>query len=365
MKKTLIVAAALSAIAGTAAAQSSVTLFGVVDINGQYVRNSSSTKDKAELRRMSAGGLNGSRLGFRGVEDLGSGLKAAFHLESGFNADDGSSSAATQFFNRRSTLGLMGGFGEVRIGRDFSTTYNLISKFDAFDGSGFGQFANLQAKLGATVETLGRSSNQVSYFLPKDIGGVYGQVAAAPGEKAAGSRYAGFLVGYAADGLDVAGGFSTTRDQVGATPGVGNNLNVATLGASYDLKMVKVMAAFTQYKLDKRKAGLIMLGVTAPVSSSGLVKVSVANLDQSTSVSSTDPFNKLDAMQAALGYEHNLSKRTALYSTLSYIKNKATTTTTGRTTTTTGAAFSVAGTSLAVAPGGKSAGLEVGVRHRF
>ena len=126
MKKSLVALAAL-AVVSAASAQSSVTLFGVVDaMVGSYKTDSIGTATK-----MNTSGLSSSRLGFRGVEDLGGGMSAGFWLEAGINPDSGIGQGSTTnnqasttnngglVFNRRSTLSLMGGFGEVRLGRDY------------------------------------------------------------------------------------------------------------------------------------------------------------------------------------------------------------------------------------------------------
>ena len=123
MKKSLVALAAL-AVAGVASAQSSVTLFGVVDasisgysstsrdlngatfLNPFYVNRGSV---KASRRELANSGYNSSRLGFRGTEDLGGGLAASFWLEAPIKNDDGSEGVAT--FARRSTVSLSGGFG--------------------------------------------------------------------------------------------------------------------------------------------------------------------------------------------------------------------------------------------------------------
>ena len=89
MKKSLLALAVLGAFAGVASAQSSVTLFGIVDVNAKYVKNDGSSRRVS----LSTDGINSSRLGFRGVEDLGGGLKASFVLESGFDSSDGKAAA--------------------------------------------------------------------------------------------------------------------------------------------------------------------------------------------------------------------------------------------------------------------------------
>src|SRR3954468_16172170 len=133
MKKSLLALAVLGAYAGVASAQSSVTLYGTLDVNGRYV------KADGQARRYSEGtdGINSSQLGLRGVEDLGGGLRAGFTLLSGINVDDGKSNA-TRFWNRRSTVSLFGNFGEVRLGRDYTPTFWNMTIFDAFGTNGLG-----------------------------------------------------------------------------------------------------------------------------------------------------------------------------------------------------------------------------------
>src|SRR5664279_1891470 len=106
MKKSLLALAVLGAYAGVVSAQSSVTLYGTVDLDGKYVKNQGSDK------RLSMGrdGINSSQLGFRGIEDLGGGLKAGFLLLSSVGADSGdigagqSATGSGKFFTRRSTV---------------------------------------------------------------------------------------------------------------------------------------------------------------------------------------------------------------------------------------------------------------------
>ena len=119
MKKSLIALAVLAA-SGAAMAQSSVTLYGVADAGVTYLNGADNWSG------VTSGNNLTSRLGFRGTEDLGGGLKANFVLEGGFNLDNGDGAsgyagakAGEGFqFKRRSTVGLSGGFGEVRMGRE-------------------------------------------------------------------------------------------------------------------------------------------------------------------------------------------------------------------------------------------------------
>ncbi len=119
MKKSLIALAAVAA-SGAAFAQSSVTVYGVVDTSIAVV------KGQDTVSGMLNSGAATSRLGFRGVEDLGNGLKANFVLEGQVDPDDGTAGGFN--FRRQSTVGLAGSFGEVRLGRALTASYNAMSR---------------------------------------------------------------------------------------------------------------------------------------------------------------------------------------------------------------------------------------------
>jgi predicted porin len=109
--RILALAAALGATG--AHAQSSVTIYGSLDQYVNHMRSSSG----ASMTTLEDGALLRSRLGFRGQEDLGGGLYARFQLEMGINADNGTQADSTRGFDRQSWVGLGGGWGEVRLGR--------------------------------------------------------------------------------------------------------------------------------------------------------------------------------------------------------------------------------------------------------
>ena len=200
MKKSLVALAAL-AVAGVASAQSSVTLFGVVDaaVSGYYnesknVFGGSTTTSRTELANS---GYNSSRLGFRGTEDLGGGLAASFWLEAGSeqrrrhrpapaSPARRATAAGGLTFNRRSTVSLSGGFGEVRLGRDYTPTFWNDTVFDPFGTNGVGTnlistangFSSRRRVTGGFTANPNyvRASNSIGYFLPPNLGGFYGQV---------------------------------------------------------------------------------------------------------------------------------------------------------------------------------------------
>jgi len=111
----------------SAQAQSNVQVYGIIDAGVEYL-NHAGPGDDAQVRVVS-GGKNTSRWGFRGSEELGGGLKAVFNLEGAIGLDTGDTGGGP-LFKRQANVGLEGGLGRVVIGRSFTTTYDLVSKFD-------------------------------------------------------------------------------------------------------------------------------------------------------------------------------------------------------------------------------------------
>ncbi|MCH7342189.1 porin [Pelomonas sp. CA6] len=324
----------LAAFAGPAAAQSSVTLFGVVDVGVQSLKNGSK-----RLSLQSIDGLQTSRLGFRGSEDLGGGLSASFHLEGAIGPDTG----AGFDFRRRATLSLASKeLGELRLGRDYTPTFWNISRFNPFGTNGVGAASNLvygfEGK-SATAKTVIRSDNSVGYFLPGGLGGVYGQAMLAAGEGSTG-KYEGLRLGYAEGALDLAAAVSQTVNTA-----AGDKFKVGNIGASYRLGAVQLMALYHVSKQQTRKQTNGVLGVLYAIGN-GTVRASYTQAKLSdTGVNNT-------GRMLAIGYRHDLSKRSALYATASRVSNSAQ------------GQFLIPGGS-AVAPGESSQGLELGLYHSF
>ena len=243
MKKSLIALAVLGGFSGMAAAQSSVTLFGIVDLGGKYVKNDGSSNRKS----LAHGGINTSRLGLRGVEDLGGGLSAGFWLEGTLTPDDGT--AGGQSWQRRSTVSLQGGFGEVRLGRDYTPTFLNYALFDPFGVNGVGALTNI-ARFSApngpnTVPqiTFIRSSNSIGYFLPPNLGGIYGQAMVAAGEGAAG-KYVGGRIGFARGPFNVAAAYGKQDTNAAGT----TEYTTANVAGSWNVGFATLMAQFSQQK---------------------------------------------------------------------------------------------------------------------
>ncbi|WP_453932083.1 porin [Acidovorax temperans] len=345
MKKSLIALAVLAA-SGAAMAQSSVTLFGIVDTAVGYVDNANAAGDSVYGLTTSGNAI--SRLGFRGVEDLGGGLKAGFWLEGEIFGDDGN--AAGFNFQRRSTVSLMGGFGEVRMGRELTPSYSKTSSYDLFGQAGIGQFmgwtGNWYGIDGDSGNAL-RSSNMISYYTPNFSGFTAG-LGYGFDEQTTGKagRYIGGYAAYDNGPLSVA--LSYDERNVAAN----FDRNTFTVAGSYNMNVVKLNAIVQQTKDDRvagdRKVNAYALGASAPVGA-GEVKLQYAMYDQKAIDSK--------AHQLSLGYVHNLSKRTAVYGTVSYMDNKDSSK----------VGLSVKGLSEVKGPatGESQTGVQVGVRHSF
>ena len=361
--KKIATLAVLAAVAGGAYAQSSVTLFGIVDEAARYTKNGDYSQ-----KALVSGGLNTSRIGLRGVEDLGSGLKAGFWLESGLNADSGTNSDTTRFWNRRSTVSLLGSFGEVRLGRDFTPTYTGYTDYDVFGDNGVAASSKFDISMGVSRDgqvTPGqytnsgetRADNQIQYFTPTGLGGFYGRASVASGEGTAGKKYVGGRVGYGAGPLDV----SVSYGQFTVAPAFGDDkFKTADVGASYDFGVVKLSGYYTQSKFVNQKIATYSLGATAPIGL-GLIRAAYTHANQtgtaavsaSGTVAGVTSVDANDASQFALGYIYNLSKRTAVYTTGAYIKNKG------------NAQFVAGATTPGIVAGQNSRAVEVGLRHSF
>ena len=370
MKKSLIALAVLAA-SGAAMAQSSVTLYGVLDTGVSYFKG-----DDSVYGLTKTGGNTNSRLGFRGVEDLGNGLKATFNLEGGMNVDDGTGYLGaggvkdTGFqFRRTSTVGLAGNFGEVRLGRMMTSSYLAVSRYDAFGDTGIGAsraWGNWTPLAITAYPT--RAENAISFTSANYNGFKFGvEYGFGEQKKASDKRYIGIGAMYDNGPLSLGLGFDRINNvgYAAAVPAgtnpvttavaekLGEDLTTWQLGGAYNFGVAKLLAFYKQTKYkdvlvgDSEKLKTFGLGVTAPVGAAGEVRASYNNYKIS------DDNGKAD--QLSLGYVHNLSKRTALYGTYSYIKNKD------------GLDFELNGAmgGAGLKDGEKQHGLQLGIRHAF
>lgn len=344
----ILIAAALPMVSSGAIAQSSITLFGILDVNVRYVDNSNLPSNVT----MDNAGLSSGRLGFRGLEDLGGGLQAGFWLESDVYADRGEFHASGKFFQRRSTVSLMGGFGEVRLGRDFTPAAQIPVKFDPFNVIGLAN-SNRISRVPAAFANYYRSDNTIQYFTPR-WNGLQAEVMYALDENPSNSL-----------GRHVAGRLSYDNGPVSLAVNMGRT-DVNTAGtrlkqygaaASYNFGFAKLMGYFQREELPYGVYGSSTLGsedrwqvgMTIPVGSH-YIRASYVRSDARQGPAA---FNGSDANRYAIGYVHNMSRRTAMYGTIARITNKG------------GAKFSLAGGASGLAAGGNSTGAEFGIRHNF
>ncbi len=347
MKKSLFALSLLSA-PGITLAQSSVTLFGILDVGMAHVSGS-----EGSVTGMTSSGRNFSRLGFRGREDLGGGLAASFHLEGQIQANGGAAPAPFNFA-RRSTVSLSNQFGELRLGRDFAPTWWNTNVFDpGGDGVGGSMLsAQLSGAPGAIHGGLfARNSNAISYFLPPNIGGVYGQVQHAFGEspQSGAGNYNGLRLGYNAGKWNVA--IATGQHATATETGVGR-LASTNLGGFYNFDVAKLSFILAQEKatsaaITTKQLGWL-LGVTVPIGA-GEVRAAYSSYDRKRSA---DDYRKL-----MLGYGYNLSKRTELYGTYARVDNQGNTN-----HMVSSAGLNIQGLN---GPGGTGKGIELGLRHSF
>lgn len=356
MKINRALALSLAAASLGASAQSSVTLFGVVDANLRYVKNSGLASNYG----MSNSGLSSGRLGFRGVEDLGGGLKAGFWLESDVNADTGTISSTGKMFQRRSTVSLMGGWGEVRLGRDFAPSSVHSFKYDPFGVIGIGG-QNVTASSARALANYYRHDNAVGYFTP-NFGGVQAEFMFAPDESAANNvgRHLSGRVSYENGPVSVSVSYGTTNVNANGTNtgkfkqlGLAGSYNfgVAQLVASFyrdDLPQGSYVNAGTTYQAGSEDRYLI--GVNVPVGND-LIRASYV---RTNARKGTAAYNDSDASKLAIGYVHNMSKRTSVYGTIARVSNDG------------AANFAIAGGAPTPAGwSGNSTGAEVGIKHSF
>ena len=310
MQKTLI-ALALFAAAATASAQSTVTVYGKVDLG--LVIDSGAAAGKSV--RLSSGVTGGSRIGFKGSEDLGGGAKAAFQLETGYCADSAAGApnfctGSNQFMGRQAHGDLSGAFGAVSGGRQYSLGYLNLTTIDPF-GTGYaGQVNNLVDAAGV------RLNNSVHYATPSFAGFtasgevVFGEIT---GNWKAG-RVLGGAVTYAS-GPAYAG--LSFYDLANAN-GVGSARRDYLLGGTYDFGVVKAHALVE--KADGDPTGAVkldtldlMVGATVPLAGGALMASFVRHDDRGALAR--------DANQLGAAYNYPLSRRTSAYAAFARIVN--------------------------------------------
>jgi len=404
MKKSLLALAVLGSFAAAAQAQTSVTIYGIVDM-GVFYQNKAGANNNS-LFSVNSGEMSGSRLGFKGSEDLGGGLKANFQLEMGFNANNGSGAQQDQgsntLFGRTSTVGLSGNFGSVNIGRQTDFAYSgTAGGINTFSHAGYvTQFSvvdgNKQARLQGD-----RTNNSIRYDMPA-MNGLNGGVMLGLGQQAGGGS-AGqvYAAGLKYDNGPLAFGGDYYQSKEGSTPADRNWINnpavvptsvatggafvgqtatkAFTLGASYDFGFGKLYGNWSRVKM--LPLGTTGNGIaTAATFNSGTYGSSSANnkLDlfeigynhnltaslklltglAHTNVSFVNGMPQGRLNQAFIGTDYFMSKRTDLYAVATYVR-----------TSDVANPLAISGTPATGNPGnlnaGSAYGMGVGIRHTF
>ncbi|GGY50560.1 porin [Pseudoduganella albidiflava] len=358
-------------MSSAAFAQSNVTIYGIVDAGIVAERGG---KD-GNVTKVSSGVANASRIGFRGTEDLGGGLSAIFTLETGYKTDDGQlDNTSNTLFNRQAFVGLRSTTaGTLTVGRQYTPWYNaLVQVGDPFAAGLAGSAKNLFPASGINV----RNSNAVVYQTPL-FNGFAGEVFYGFGEQSESSagRQLSAAVSYTNGPLNARVAYNNRNNDTASTAttaaverGIGHN---SLLAVNYDFQVAKAYFMFNRSKglnsiaypnqgtLGGVTGGIAyttttaiaasrdsrdgLVGVQVPVAGAGKVIASFIYKDDREAVNR-------DAKQWAIGYMHDISKRTTGYVSYAKIDNKN------------NAAFTVGGNTEV---GSGDSAFNVGVRHSF
>jgi predicted porin len=349
MKKSLLALAVLGAFAGAASAQTNVTLYGIADVGIGMADTDQTGSDSAV--NVFSGVQSSSRFGVRGSEDLGGGLKATFNIETGVNWDTGAASSNSQFWGRRAVVGLAGGFGEVRLGRDYTPGYSAIGTTDVMGLGLFGNWLDFGSNGGITS----RASNGLHYTSP-NWGGFTLRAMYATGEAngVTAPRGDGDMVGlsgvYASGPLTVQAYYQTGEFDNGA--GGTANADEYGIGAQYRFGGIRVALNYGVADTEVPAGG----GIEHEALGLGLgLKLGKGEVLFNYIQQEVDLAGSPEAKSFGLAYVHPLSRRTNLYATYGQLKNEN-----GADFALRAAGFGVGGTADA-----DPKAFAVGIRHRF
>jgi predicted porin len=358
MKKPFLAFALLGASIGSACAQSSVTVYGLLD--GGVVKENGC--NGACTTRISSGVASQSRLGFRGAEPLSEGLAAIFALEAGVQIDTGRSDQGGRLFGRQAYVGLKGGFGTLTLGRQFNLEYLALTDVaDPFKGGMAGTATNLIGTGGQHVD------NSIQYF-SRDLNGVSAAASYAAGEvqgDPSANRAWGISIGFERGPLTVRAAHQNRNvAKVAPAMPLGNNMDAknSILAANVKVGIATAYAAYSASRgwgssplwnpdnpygaemastpsTDSRD---VLVGFALPVGHTTLLASFIRKNDR-------DLANR-DADQVAVGATYALSRSTDFYAAYSHIKNRN------------GAGYTVGNASEV---GRGSSAINVGMRHAF
>ena len=308
-KKNLIAVAALATLAVSAQAQSSVSLYGNLDVGVAYTKGNGEGAKTSVMSSI----LTESFFGLKGQEDLGGGLKAVFKLESGINVDTGSQ-ATTNFFGKNAYVGLAGDFGTVKLGNQESLFKTEAGAFDAFGVSPVLAVSKL-----FVGNTLGGSwQNTIGYVSPSwnglTVSAQHSARESNAGKTAANVNGGATAVAanYTAGALGLSAVYGNVRNT--AASAAATEQQAFLLGGSYDFSVVKAFAQYGQNKADdvfgtqQSKDKFFQVGAVVPVTQAGSVHAAFGQ-NKRDNVALAD----VKTNQFSLAYHHSLSKRTSAY----------------------------------------------------
>ncbi|MBS1143707.1 MAG: porin [Proteobacteria bacterium] len=353
-----IIALAVAGLASTAAfAQTNVTIYGIADAYVAQVRSNGSLTST----QVGSGGLSTSRIGFKGVEDLGNGLKALFVLEYRLDVDRNLGIGGTAAGNasgpaRQQLVGLTGGFGTVAAGRLQTTAFDWQVKYITLGATAFDGYNKMTGAYRINLTNDSRAENAVAYISPS-MGGVTVALnhafALEQAASSTASNYSATLLGVYFDKGPFSIGFVGEKLQGG---GASESVEVTdlALGTSFDAGFAKFTGTYQTTKNNapglsataQKFNSVYHLGAQIPVSAKGTVHVQWAQNNNKTSTHVGDDNGK----GLAVAYTHALSKRTTAYAGYGYLDNSGN-----------GSSYSY-GTSR---PEGSSNIIAAGVRHSF
>ncbi len=331
MKHSFIAIALIGISPGAAFAQSSVTIYGIADSGLVYESGGAA----GSVTHLSSGIASGSRIGFRGKEDIGGGLSANFVMESGFDIGTGASTQGGLLFGRQSYVGLSGNFGAVTLGRQYSPYYWAVNQVaDPFNA------VSLAGRAGNIMALDSRVNNMVQYATPK-LSGFSAKVAYGFGgvaDNSAGNRTTGFSIGYEHGALNV----RLAQNQLNNATATDSTKNTLLAG-SYNFGVAKANLGYAINKgTGTADSDDAIIGVSVPFGASKILASYIRHNDKTGA--------NRDANQLGIGYIYSLSKRTQLYSSYARISNSN------------GAAFKV-GNATDTGTGDKA--FNFGIRHFF
>jgi len=399
MRKKLVAVAVAGLVSGVAGAQTNVTLYGVIDVGYLYAsgnagRNIPGTNTFSGL----VDGIDaGPRLGFKGEEALGNGLKAVFTLEYGISPtrNGGLGNVSTDYGGlnaRQQFVGLSSNYGTVALGRQYAPGFNATANNDALDASNLSIQSSLSAIAGDTItpNSPGRFNNAITYTSPTfsgvtfsaiyGFGEVQGTYEGTNLKTYNDNRTSVSNNGQWGLGLNYANGpinldavfqqrasWVTYTDAAGVpvtdpkADGGGKSINEWYVGGTYDFQVVKLYASYQGLHNNNDKLvydtapnnNFWTVGLTAPIGPGtfgiGYGRITIDNKNVYNG-------NNGNSWGAGLMYTYPLSKRTALYAAYSYFSNSD--------TSIAGAGIANPGASIG-APGESNYALGAGLRHSF